>query len=183
MLNGVLKIVESPDPLLNQVCEPCVLPDKSLERLAVQMANTMYKSDGVGIAAPQVGILKRLIVVDCNEPDERDPLVLINPTIIETWGEELTEDEGCLSCPGISVPITRPEWVKVQFYDFDGELWEISSDGLLGRCLQHEIDHLEGITLFERCAPDVRIKALAAYEQAKKAGARPGDTMTVPKVR
>ena len=179
----MLKIVTSPDPLLNQVCEPCEPGDKSLKRLAKQMARAMYANDGVGIAAPQVGVLKRIIVVDCDPSEEETPLVLVNPEIIETAGDPETDEEGCLSCPGISVPIERAPWVKVRFLDLDGEAWEIESDGLLGRCLQHEIDHLNGRTLFESASPRERIKALAAYAEAQKAGAKPGETSTSPKVR
>ena len=172
----MLKIVESPDPLLNQVAEPCDLKDKSLKKLAKQMERTMYATDGVGIAAPQVGVLKRLIVIDVSPEDVRDPLVLVNPEILELDGEPETDEEGCLSCPGVTVPITRKPWARVKFYDLDGEEWEISGDGLLGRCLQHEIDHLNGITLFESASPRERIKALKAYEEAKRMGAKPGDT-------
>lgn len=172
----MLNIVKSPNPLLNQQCEPCELPDKSLKRLAKQMAQTMYKNNGVGIAAPQVGVLKQLIVIDCGPEDERNPIVLINPVVVETKGEPVTEGEGCLSIPGITVPVSRRPWARVQYYDFDGELWEIEGDGLLGRCLQHETDHLKGVTLFESCTPQVRLRAVTAYEQARSDGARPGDT-------
>ena len=171
-----MKIVESPDPLLNQVSEPCELGDKSLKKLAKQMEKTMYATDGVGIAAPQVGVLKRLIVIDVSPEDVRDPLVLVNPEIIELDGEPETEGEGCLSCPGVTVAITRKPWAKVRYYDLKGEEWEIEGDGLLGRCLQHEIDHLNGITLFESAEPRERIRALKAYEEARRLGAKPGDT-------
>lgn len=184
MLGGKLNIVQSPNPLLNKVCEPCDLKDKSLKRLAKQMAKAMYENYGCGLAAPQVGVLKRIIVVDCEwDEDHKNPITLLNPVVVDTWGDDVTDDEGCLSCPGIKVPITRKPWARVHYYDFDGEMWELESDGLLGRCLQHEIDHLDGITLFERAAPRDRIKALAAYEEAKRAGAKPGETDIEPKVR
>ena len=181
----MLKIITSPDPLLNQIAEPCEIGDKSLKKLAKQMERVMYDTDGVGIAAPQVGVSKRLIVVDCSPEDVRDPLVLVNPEILELDGELVTEDEGCLSCPGVSVPIERREWAKVKFFDLKGEEWEIEGDGILGRCLQHEIDHLNGITLFESAKPRDRIKALKEYEEARRAGAKPGETSvpTTPKVR
>ena len=174
----MIKIVLSPDPLLNQVCEPCdPLKDKSLKRLSKQMANMMYKNNGVGLAAPQVGVLKRMVVVDCDwDEDQRDPIVLINPEIVERRGEPVTDGEGCLSIPGITVPITRVPGVRVRYLDLNGEMWEIESDGLLGRCLQHEIDHLDGKTLFESCAPADRIAAVTEYEKALAAGAKPGDT-------
>lgn len=171
----MLKIVQSPDPLLNQVSEPCDLKDRSLKKLAKQMEKAMYATDGVGIAAPQVGVLKRLIVIDVSPDDVRDPLVLVNPEILELRGEPETEEEGCLSCPGISVPIERQPWAHVKFFDLAGEEWEIEGDGLLGRCLQHEIDHLNGKTLFESASPRERIKALKAYEDARRAGAKPGE--------
>ena len=151
----MLPIVISPDPILATVCEPCEPGDKSLKRLSKQMAHAMYKNYGCGIAAPQVGV---------------------NPEIVELAGEPEEGGEGCLSCPGVTVPVKRQPWARVQYYDLDGELWEIEGDGLLGRCLQHEIDHLNGKTLFESCDPVTRIEALRAYEEAKAAGARPGDT-------
>ncbi len=179
----MLSIVQSPDPVLNTVCEPCEIGDKSLKRLARQMVQAMYKNSGVGLAAPQVGVSKRLIVVDCDESEEPNPLIMVNPQLMETKGDPIEDEEGCLSCPGISVPISRPPWARVRYYDLDGELWEVEGDGLLGRCLQHEIDHLDGITMFERCAPEHRIKALADYEKALAAGARPGEISAEPKVR
>ncbi|MDO4290587.1 MAG: peptide deformylase [Eggerthellaceae bacterium] len=176
----MLKIVTSPDPILATVCEPCTPGDRELVRLSKQMAHLMYKSDGCGIAAPQVGITKRLVVIDVDydpaDKSTQDPLVLVNPEIMELKGEPETAGEGCLSCPGVNVPITRQPWARVRYYDLDGELWEIEGDGLLGRCLQHEIDHLNGRTLFESCDAATRIEALRAYDEAKAKGARPGDT-------
>ena len=171
-----MKIVISPNPVLNRVAEPCVVGDKSLKRLAKDMARAMYNANGVGLAAPQLGVSKRLIVVDCETDDNgKDPLVLVNPEIQEVWGDEVTAGEGCLSCPGVNIPITRKPWVRVRYFDLDGDEWEIESDGLLGRCLQHEIDHLNGITLFESVAPELKLRALAAYDKAKAAGSKPGD--------
>lgn len=179
----MLKIITSPDPLLNQVCEPCEPGDRSLKKLAKQMEKAMYASDGVGIAAPQVGVLKRLIVIDVSPEGEKDPQVLVNPEIVELGGELVTEEEGCLSCPGITIPIERKEWARVRYFDLKGEEWEVEGDGLLARCLQHEIDHLNGITLFESASPREKIKALTAYEEARRAGAKPGETSIGPKVK
>ncbi|QKF07024.1 peptide deformylase [Berryella wangjianweii] len=173
----MLKVVQSPDPTLRTVCEPCVVGDKSLRRLSAQMASTMYRNNGVGIAAPQVGVTKRLIVVDCDwDESQRDPIVLVNPELVDTWGDPVVESEGCLSVPGVSAPVERAPWARVRYYDLDGEQWEIESDGLLGRCLQHEIDHLNGITLFESCVPSARVQLLSAYERARAEGALPGHT-------
>lgn len=174
------KIVVFPDERLHVKCKPCEVGDRSLVKLAKTMAKEMYDNYGVGIAAPQIGSDKRIIVVDCDydveDKSTRDPLVLVNPEIIELSGEAVEDTEGCLSCPGISVPISRKSNAKVRFFDLEGAEWEIEGDGLLGRCLQHEIDHLNGITLFEACTPENRLKALADYNEAQKAGAKPGDT-------
>jgi len=171
-----MEIVVSPDPLLRQVCEPCEAGDKSLKALSKEMLKTMYANSGCGLAGPQVGVLKRIIVVDCSDEEEgRDPIVLINPTILELDGDPLVEEEGCLSCPGISVLVKRKPFVTVAYTDLEGEDWVIEGDGLLGRCLQHEIDHLDGKTLFEKCGPLERIKALREYEEVLAAGAKPGE--------
>ncbi|MGI6591299.1 MAG: peptide deformylase [Eggerthellaceae bacterium] len=172
-----MNVITVPNPLLRQISEPAQVGDKSLKKLARDMAKTMYRTDGVGIAAVQVGVLKRLIVIDCNvESRIRKPTVLVNPEILETDGPELKEREGCLSVPGITVPITRPAFARVQYYDLEGKLQTIEGDGLLGRCLQHEIDHLNGRTLFEAADPMDRMEALRAYKIAQSMGARPGET-------
>ena len=172
-----MQIVLSPDPTLHQVAEACDPGDESLVPLAQCMAETMYENTGVGLAAVQVGVLKRLIVVDCDvEAEERNPLFLVNPLVLETSGEPETEEEGCLSCPGIAVPITRKPRVLVSYCDLAGEQRTIEADGLLGRCLQHEIDHLEGKTLFDTCSPLDRIQALKDYEIALATGSLPGET-------
>lgn len=178
-----MNIVVAPDPTLRQVCEPCEVGDKSLKRLAKQMAKAMYKNNGCGLAAPQVGVTKRLVVIDCDPESAGNYLTLVNPVIVKTWGEEVAEEEGCLSCPGISVPIKRKEWARCEYFDLDGQACVLESDGLLGRCMQHECDHLDGRTLFESCAPMDRIRALQEYEVAKAAGARPGETSIEPRVR
>ena len=171
-----MKVVNVPDPVLKMVCDPCTPGDPSLKKLAKKMANTMYKTDGCGIAAPQVGLPIRLIVIDCDtESGAENPITLVNPEIVKLDGPMVEDTEGCLSCPGISVPITRHEWAHVKYYDLDGKECEISGDGLLGRCLQHEIDHLNGRTLFESCSPMARLKALQDYQAAVAAGAKPGD--------
>lgn len=173
------KVVIAPDKRLNVKCKECDVNDKTLVALARDMTKIMYDSNGVGIAAPQVGDDRRLIVIDVNydaeDDSSKDPLIMLNPAVIETWGEAIEDQEGCLSFPGISVPITRPEFAKVAFTDLNGDEWEIEGDGLLARCLQHEIDHLNGITLFESCSPSVRLQAMADFAEAKKRGAHPGD--------
>ncbi len=175
-----MKIVQSPDPVLSKVCKACEPGDKSLIRIAKQMAKLMYANNGCGLAAPQVGLDARFVVIDVDwngeDSSSKNPIFLVNPQIIETKGNPETDYEACLSCPGISVPVTRKPWVKVAFFDLDGEEWEIEGDELLGRCLQHEIDHLDGKTLFESCEPAVRLRALEAYKAAQEMGAKPGES-------
>ena len=179
----MLKIRTAPDPVLNKVCEPCEPGDKSLVRIAEQMTQLMYDNSGCGIAAPQVGLSKRLIVIDVDwDGEDRstcNPIVLVNPEIVELKGDPIKDKEGCLSCPGVSVTVTRKPHAKVSFFDLDGEEWEIEGDGLLGRCLQHEIDHLEGRTLFESSDPELKIRLLEAYDRAQAMGAKPGETAIV----
>lgn len=176
----MLKIVEAPSPVLNSKCEPCEIGDKSMISVAKQMAKLMYSNNGCGLAAPQVGLNKRFIVIDVDWDGEdsstRNPIFMVNPEIVDLDGEPVVENEACLSCPGISVPIMRKPWARVSYYDLDGEEWEIEGEGLLGRCLQHEIDHLEGRTLFESCSPNLKLKALQVYDQAKASGAKPGES-------
>lgn len=182
MVADTLEVLAYPDPTLRQVCEDCDPADKSLRKLARRMAKTMYADNGCGLAAPQVGVLKRLIVIDCDQDSgAKNPITLLNPAVIETRGPEVVEEEGCLSVPGITVPIRRPAYAIVRYTDLNGEDWIIEGDGLLARCLQHEIDHLNGITLFESCDLNERIKAMTAYEAALAAGAKAGDT-AVPSI-
>ena len=174
------KIVVAPDPRLNQMCVECDYTDKSLVGLVKDMTKFMYETQGVGIAAPQVGDNRRVIVIDVDydseDKDTRDPLILLNPSVLETSGEIVEDMEGCLSFPGINVPVKRPEFVKVAFTDLNGDEWEIEGDGLLSRCLQHEIDHLNGRTLFDAVDKSMKLQVMAQYEEAKRKGARPGDT-------
>jgi peptide deformylase len=172
-----MEIMLSPNPMLRRKCEPCALGEKAIKNLAKKMARTMYDNNGIGLAAPQVGHAINLIVIDCRaEGDPENPLFLVNPEIVELKGEVVIEEEGCLSCPGITVPIKRQPYVKVRYFDLEANECFLAGDGLLGRCLQHEIDHLQGKTLFERCDPPKRLEAIALYKEALLAGAKPGDT-------
>lgn len=116
-----------------------------IEELIDDMFETMYETNGVGLAAPQVGILKRLVVIDCGD----QPLVLINPQILETSGEQ-TGNEGCLSVPGKVGVVTRPQYAKVKAFDENMEEYIIEGEDLLARCLCHEIDHLNGIMYVDK---------------------------------
>jgi peptide deformylase len=171
-------IVLSPDPRLKQQCAPIEEVDASVRRLAKRMLKDMYAADGCGLAAPQIGELVQLVVIDVDYADkERNPFVLVNPTIVEASEEERQSGEGCLSFPGITVPVSRPRHVVVQAEDLDGNLMQYeAADNLLAVCLQHEIDHLSGITMIDHLTPTQRITALSEYQEALEAGARPGET-------
>lgn len=142
---AVLEIRRFPDPVLRRKAIPVERPTKKLNRLIKDMLETMYSADGIGLAAPQVGILQRIIVVDIG----RGPLVLLNPEILESRGQE-TDVEGCLSLPGVTRYVTRPAEILVQGYDERNRGVRFQADGLLARAIQHEIDHLEGILLVDR---------------------------------
>lgn len=147
-----LEILSVPNPVLREVAKPVERVDDRIRRILSDMAETMYDAPGVGLAAPQVGILERLIVVDIGDRDEGIPgrlYKLINPEIVESSGS-LEFEEGCLSIPGIREKVTRPEKVKVRALDEKGEMTEIEADGILSVCLQHEIDHLNGVLFIDR---------------------------------
>ncbi|NLK27710.1 MAG: peptide deformylase [Clostridiales bacterium] len=139
---AIRNIREIGDKVLYKVSKEVKEVDKRLLVLINDMLDTMYEANGVGLAAPQVGILKRVVVIDVSE-EGNNPLVLINPVILETEGEQ-TGDEGCLSVPGKVGTVTRPNYVKVKAYDKDMKEFVVEGTGLLARCLCHEIDHLDG---------------------------------------
>ena len=137
-----LKILEYPDPRLRTRAARVERVDDALRTLIDDMFETMYAAPGIGLAAIQVNIPLRIIVIDVSESHDA-PLCLINPEIVERRGEEQME-EGCLSVPGYYEPVTRAEWIRVRALDRDGEPFELEQDGLLAVCIQHEIDHLDG---------------------------------------
>ena len=139
---AIRNIREIGDSVLNKVSKEVKEVNKKLLVLIDDMLDTMYDARGVGLAAPQVGVLKRVVVIDVSE-EGNEPLILINPVIIETSGEQ-TGDEGCLSVPGKVGTVTRPNYVKVKAYNRDMEEYTIEGTELLARALNHEIDHLEG---------------------------------------
>ncbi len=143
------------DPILKKTSRQVTEFDTRLRTLLEDMKDTLYKADGVGLAAVQVGVLKRAIVVDVG--DEHGFMELVNPEIIETKGEQ-REVEGCLSLPDKSGITKRPMYVKVKAQDRNGNFFEVDGEGLLGRCLCHEIDHLDGIVFTQRLAPGERVK-------------------------
>ena len=140
-----LEIITLPDPLLRKVSQPVERVDADLIQLADDMLETMYAAPGVGLAAVQVGVPRRLIVLDTSEKEaEPNPLVLINPEVVSLGSELRLHEEGCLSIPDVRFEIERPSSLVVRYLDRDSKQQEMASDGLLATAIQHEIDHLNG---------------------------------------
>jgi peptide deformylase len=175
-----IEIVIAPDERLRTECAPVEAIDDEVKKIAKRMAKAMYKYDGCGIAAPQIGVLRQIVVIDCEwggDSDDKNPIYLVNPKIVDQTEERVASNEGCLSVPGVSFQIDRARGVTVQAYDLEGRLMQYKAEGnLFAMCLQHEIDHLHGITMLERLEPAERLKGMRAYQEALAAGARPGET-------
>ena len=154
---AIRTIVKEGDPILNKVCRPVTKFDDRLATLLDDMRETMIAADGIGLAGPQVGMLRRLFVVwDTTDAPEEIPedyeykfIDFVNPEILAVSEEEETSYEGCLSFPGHNGAVTRPEAIKVRAQDRNGEWFELEADGLLARCIQHENDHLDGVTIMQ----------------------------------
>ena len=141
---GLRKIMTVKEPCLHKVCRPVEKFDSKLHRLLDDMKETLAEANGVGLAAPQVGILRRVVVVDTGE----EMLELVNPELLETSGEQIGS-EGCLSVPGKYGIVKRPNYAKVRAYDRDGNEFEVEGEELMARCFCHELDHLDGIVYTE----------------------------------
>jgi peptide deformylase len=141
---ALLPIITLPDPLLRQVSAPVERVDDELRTLADNMLETMYDAPGVGLAAVQVGVPRRLIVADADKDEERRPLVFINPEILSVGPDTRVHEEGCLSIPDVRIEIERPALLRLRYLDRDGKTQELEAEGLLATVIQHEIDHLNG---------------------------------------
>ncbi len=171
----VLPILEVPDPRLRLTCEPVETVDDGVRTLIADMTETMYAAKGIGLAAIQVGMLRRVIVIDLQEEDDKEgkaipaPRAFINPELVEVSEELATYNEGCLSIPEQYAEVTRPARCRVRWLDGGGALHEEEMEGLLSTCMQHEIDHLNG-TLFidhvSRLKRDMLLKKLAKQRRA-----------------
>ena len=163
------KIVIEPDPILRKVSEPIEKVDNDLRKLLDDMLETMYAAPGIGLAAVQVGILKRLIVIDISKDKEKkNPLFLINPEIVSKSKNTSIYEEGCLSLPGHFAEIERPAECQINFLDYNGKKKEISAKGLLSTCIQHELDHLNGILFIDylsKLKKDMIIKKLIKHKK------------------
>lgn len=151
------------DPVLEKTCRPVAELTPRLRTLIGDMFETMYEAAGVGLAAPQVGVLRRIVVIDCGI-EEKQPYVFINPEILETEGSQ-TGDEGCLSYPGKCGTVTRPEKVKVRALDINMEPFELEAEGLLARAVCHECDHLDGKMYVSLVEGEIRD---AVYEEEEE---------------
>ena len=159
-----MDVLAHPNPSLKQRAEevdPTTEPD--LRDLAKRMAHAMYDAPGIGLAAPQIGVMKRVIVFDLGEEEGPGLIALCNPRIVDASGDCTSDDEGCLSLPGITVPVERACTVVCEAESLDGKPVRIEASDLLARLLQHEIDHLDGVLIVDRAAPDDRKAALRQY--------------------
>ena len=163
------KIVIEPDPILRKKSENLEKVDNELRLLLDDMLETMYAAPGIGLAAVQVGILKRLIVIDISKDKEKkNPIFLINPEIIFKSKKTSIYEEGCLSLPGYFAEIERPEECHIKYIDYDGKKKEMKANGLLATCIQHEIDHLNGklfIDYLSKLKKDMIIKKLVKHKK------------------
>ena len=163
------KIVIEPDPILRKKSENLEKVDNELRLLLDDMLETMYAAPGIGLAAVQVGILKRLIVIDISKDKEKkNPIFLINPEIIFKSKKTSIYEEGCLSLPGQFAEIERPEECHIKYIDYDGKKKEMKANGLLSTCIQHEIDHLNGklfIDYLSKLKKDMIIKKLVKHKK------------------
>lgn len=180
---ALLEILKFPDPRLREVSQPIQEFNSDLEKNAKDMLETMYKAHGIGLAAPQVGLLKRLLVIDTRSQDEKgrryqydemtsleieiqQPLIICNPEIVDRRGK-ITFDEGCLSVPSFYETVERSEFIELKYFDLKGKEQSLKVDGLLSICIQHEIDHLEGTLFIDRLS---FIKSNKIKNQIKKNG-------------
>jgi len=169
---AILPIIVAPDPRLKQVAEPVAAVDAAVRRLADDMLETMYDAPGIGLAAPQVGVARRLIVADVAPKDApRAPHVLINPEILWVSDDDGTANEGCLSLPEHYADVVRPRALRVAYLDLQGERRQLEAEGLLATCIQHEIDHLDGILFVDHISALKRNMILRKLLKAKKQGA------------
>jgi peptide deformylase len=174
---AIRPIFETPDPVLRQISKPVETFDRELKTLVADMFETMYAAPGIGLAAVQVGVPIRLLVIDLQEPEEeggepvRDPRVFINPEILWHSDTEVPYTEGCLSVPEQYAEVMRPDRIRARWRNEKGETFEEDVDGLLATCLQHEMDHLDGVLFIDhlsRLKRDMVLKKLAKWRKEQQ---------------
>ncbi len=172
---AILPILETPDPRLRTISTPVEAIDDDLQRLIDDMFETMYDAPGIGLAAIQVGVPKRVLVIDLQEPEEEEgepvkrPMVFINPHILDGSEEITVYNEGCLSVPEQFAEVERPASIRASWMDRDGRIREERIEGLLATCLQHEMDHLEGVLFIDHLSRLKREMLLKKLTKARKA--------------
>ena len=158
-----------PDPLLRQQSKPIEQVDAEITRLADDMLDTMYDAPGIGLAAIQIGVPRRMLVIDvAREGEEKQPLVFINPEIVASSDERSVYEEGCLSIPDYYAEVERPATVSVKYLDRDGKEQTVEADSLLATCLQHEIDHLNGVLFIDHISRLKREMVVKKFTKAAK---------------
>jgi len=167
-----LDIIIAPDPRLKVKCKPVAKVDAKVARLMEDMLETMYAAPGIGLAAPQVGVAQRVIVLDVAREDEKPaPLRMANPELVWVSDEDTTYNEGCLSLPEHYADVVRPKAIRVRYLDHQNEIRELEAEGLLATCIQHEMDHLDGILFVDHITALKRNIILRKLLKAKKSGA------------
>jgi peptide deformylase len=168
---ALLPIIIAPDARLKRVCAPVAAVDGEVRRLMDELLETMYDAPGVGLAAPQVGIARRVMVLDCAREDEEPrPLMFANPVLLEASAEVATYEEGCLSLPEQFADVTRPARATVGYLDETGARRLIEAEGLLATCIQHEMDHLDGVLFVDHVSKvkrDMILRKLAKAQRAR----------------
>ena len=163
------KILTVPDVMLRKVSAPVISVDKEIKKLMDDMLETMYAAPGIGLAAVQVGVLKRVIVIDLSKEDEKKtPLFIVNPEIIFKSNDLVSYEEGCLSIPNQFAEVKRPSSCKISFLDYNGKKKEMHAEGLLATCIQHEIDHLNGILFIDHLSKLKKDLILKKTKKQKK---------------
>jgi peptide deformylase len=167
---SVLPLVLIPDPVLRKQADPVERVDDALRKLADDMFETMYDAPGIGLAAPQIGVSRRLIVMDParGEDDEPEPLVMVNPVIHERSEMMRAHDEGCLSIPEVTAEIERPALVRVSYLDLEGERHEATFEDIWSTLVQHEIDHLDGVLFIDYLSRLKRDMIVKKFTKSKK---------------
>jgi peptide deformylase len=168
-----LSILIAPHPVLKRRARPVTAAEaEQVRALVPRMFDAMYRAPGIGLAAPQVGVLLRFAVIDLMPDDKRAPIVLVNPDIVSVSDELATHEEGCLSLPGMYADVTRPARVKVRYHDEAGAHHEIEADGMLAACLQHEIDHLHGVLFVDHLSLIKRNMIMRRLAKEQRKGAK-----------
>jgi peptide deformylase len=166
---AIREILTAPDPRLKQVSKPIEKVDDEIRALMDDMLETMYAAPGIGLAAIQVGVPKRVIVIDlAHEGEEPRPMYFANPEILEKADQTAPYEEGCLSVPELYEEVERPATCRIRFLDYQNELREMDCEGLLATCIQHEMDHLEGVLFIDHLSRLKRQMMLKKLQKAKK---------------